>query len=102
MDMTELSFHHIAHELLKKEVEVITLQGNFVGRLLEVGRDVLVLESRGRGQHRVLGIRIETIVAIFRVENRIQRGPFGFGPGEVEDSSEHVESSSSSSSSSNH
>jgi hypothetical protein len=99
MDVTELNFHHIAHELIKKEVEVVTLQGNFVGRLLEVGRDVLVIESRGRIQNRLLGIRIETIVAIFRVENRIPRGPFGFGPGEVEESSDHHESSSSSSSS---
>jgi len=97
--VTELNFHHIAHELLKKEVEVVTLQGNFVGRLLEVGIDVLVIESRGRIQNRLLGIRIETIVAIFRVENRIPRGPFGFGPGEVEESSDHHESSSSSSSS---
>ena len=94
--MTELNFHQIAHELLKKEVEVVTLQGDFTGRLLEVGRDVIVLESRGRGRNRVLAIRIETIVAIFRVENFIPRGPFGFGPGEVEESSEHHESSSSS------
>ncbi|MEH7094359.1 DUF2642 domain-containing protein [Neobacillus vireti] len=93
--MTELNFHQIAHELLKKEVEVVTLQGNFTGRLLEVGRDVIVLESRGRGRNRVLAIRIETIVAIFRVETFIPRGPFGFGPGEVEESSEHHESSSS-------
>src|SRR4051794_30113141 len=95
-NVTELNFHQIAHELLKKEVEVVTLQGDFTGRLLEVGRDVIVLESRGRGRNRVLAIRIETIVAIFRVENFIPRGPFGFGPGEVEESSEHHESSSSS------
>jgi hypothetical protein len=95
MNVTELSFHQIAHELLKKEVEVVTLQGNFTGRLLEVGRDVIVLESRGRGRERILGIRIETIVAIFRVENFIPRGPFGFGPVEVEESPEHHESSSS-------
>ncbi|WP_180960164.1 hypothetical protein [Neobacillus cucumis] len=92
--MTELTFHQIAHELLKKEVEVVTLQGNFVGRLLEVGRDVIVLESRGRMRERVLAIRIETIVAIFRVENFAPRGPFGFNPSEVESESHHEESSS--------
>jgi len=95
--VTELNFHQIAHELLKKEVEVVTLQGNFVGRLLDVGRDVIVLESRGRVRPRVLAIRIETIVAIFRVENLGPRGPFGFGPGDAGDSPEHEESSSSSS-----
>ncbi|MEH7414563.1 DUF2642 domain-containing protein [Neobacillus drentensis] len=94
--MTELNFHQIALELLKKEVEVVTLQGNFVGRLLDVGRDVIVLESRGRVRHRVLAIRIETIVAIFRVETIGPRGPFGFGPGEPGESHDHEESSSSS------
>jgi len=92
--VSELNFHQIAHELLKKEVEVITLQGDFVGRLLEVGRDVIVLESRGRVRPRVLAIRIETIVAIFRVENMVPRGPFGFGPGETQGPPEHDESSS--------
>jgi hypothetical protein len=94
--MTELNFHQIAHELLKKEVEVITLQGEFVGRLLDVGRDVIVIESRGRVRPRVLAIRIETIVAIFRVENIIPRGPFGFNQGQFEESpDQHHESSSS-------
>ncbi|MFJ7726636.1 hypothetical protein ACIQXV_10760 [Neobacillus sp. NPDC097160] len=79
--MTELNFHQIAHELLKKEVELVTLQGNFTGRLLEVGNDVLVLESRGRIRPRLVAIRIEVIVAIFRVE-QMPRGPFGFNPPE--------------------
>ncbi|WP_160718845.1 hypothetical protein [Bacillus sp. USDA818B3_A] len=95
--MSELDFHEVAHELLKKEVEVVTLQGNFVGRLLEVGRDVIVLETRGRVSLRVLAIRIETIVAIFRVENLGPRRPFGFGPGEGEHGPDQDESSSSSS-----
>ena len=90
--MSEINFHQIAHELLNKEVEVVTTQGSFTGRLLEVGRDVLVLESRGRIRSRVLAVRIELIVAIFRVE-QVQRGPFGFGPGEIEDGPEQIESS---------
>ncbi|MDR4946943.1 hypothetical protein [Neobacillus cucumis] len=97
--MTELNFHQVAHELLKKEVEVVTLQGNFIGRLLEVGRDIIVIESRGRVRPRVLAIRIETIVAIFRVENITPRGPFGFNQGPFEDSTDHHHESSSSSSS---
>ncbi|MBM7652879.1 hypothetical protein [Neobacillus cucumis] len=96
--MTELNFHHVAHELLKKEVEVVTLQGDFTGRLLEVGHDIIVIESRGRVRPRVLAIRIETIVAIFRVENIIPRGPFGFNQGPFEESTDHHHESSSSSS----
>jgi hypothetical protein len=80
MIMSELNFHQIAHELLNKEVEIVTLQGNYTGKLLEVGKDILVLESRGRIRPRILGLRIEVIVAIFRIE-QMQRGPFGFSPG---------------------
>lgn len=90
--MTELNFHQIAHELLEKEVEIVTLQGNFTGKLLEVGKDVLVLESRGRIRPRILGVRIEVIVAIFRVE-QMQRGPFGFSPGQNSVEEEQHESS---------
>ncbi|MFK9090665.1 hypothetical protein [Bacillus salipaludis] len=90
--MTELNFHQIAHELLKKEVELVTLQGNFNGRLLEVGKDVLVLESRGRIRPRLVAIRIEVIVAIFRVE-QMPRGPFGFNPEELNHEQDQHESS---------
>jgi len=90
--MTELNFHQIAHELLKKEVEIVTLQGNFTGRLLEVGKDVLVLESRGRIRPRLLAVRIEVIVAISRIEH-MPRGPFGFTPEEFESEHEQHESS---------
>ncbi|MBO0960950.1 hypothetical protein J1P26_14710 [Neobacillus sp. MM2021_6] len=90
--MTELTFHQIAHELLKKEVEIVTLQGTFTGRLLEVGKDVLVIESRGRMRQRLLAIRIDVIVAIFRVE-QMPRGPFGFIPEEIEQEHEQHESS---------
>ncbi|MFZ7944462.1 MULTISPECIES: hypothetical protein [Bacillaceae] len=90
--MTELNFHQIAHELLKKEVEIVTLQGTFTGRLLEVGRDVLVLESRGRMRQRLLAVRIDVIVAIFRVE-QMPRGPFGFTPEEFDQEHDQHESS---------
>lgn len=76
-------FYQITQENLNKEVEVITLNGNFNGRLHEVGKDVIILHSRGRTGSRRLVIRIETIVAIFRVEF-VQRGPFGFMPEEEE------------------
>jgi len=85
--MSEINFHQIAHELIQKEVEIVTIQGNFTGKLLEVGRDVLVIESRGRVRPRLLAIRIDTIVAIFRVE-QISRGPFGFNPGDTENEQE--------------
>ncbi|MGG1401572.1 hypothetical protein ABE288_27700 [Bacillus salipaludis] len=81
--MTDLNFHQIAHELFKKEVEVVTLQGSFNGRLKTVGSDVVILHSRGRGVPMDLAIRIEAIVAIFRVE-MIPRGPFGFNPMEAQ------------------
>ncbi|WP_169802727.1 DUF2642 domain-containing protein [Neobacillus soli] len=81
--MTEINFHQIANELLKKEVEINTIQGNFSGRLLEVGKDVLVLESRGRIRSMLVAIRIETIIAIHRVE-QMPRGPFGFNQQEFE------------------
>lgn len=92
--MHERTFHQIAHQLLKKEVEVITVQGNFNGRLIEVGKDIIIVESRGRIRHVLLTIRIETIVAIFRSEP-MPRGPFGFNPGD--DGREHEEHESSSS-----
>jgi hypothetical protein len=89
-DMSEVSFHQLAHDLLRKEVEVVTLQGTFSGRLDEVGKDIIVLETRGRGRSMAVAIRIETIVAIFRVE-QMPRGPFGFNPQEFEH--DHIESS---------
>ncbi|MEO2074066.1 MAG: hypothetical protein ABGX20_01420 [Bacillus sp. (in: firmicutes)] len=87
--MTEINFHQLAHELIKREVEVVTLQGTFTGRLLEVGSDVIVLETRGRMRSTIVAIRIETIVALFRVEQHRPRGPFGFSPEEFENEHEH-------------
>jgi hypothetical protein len=82
--MSDLNFHQIAHDLVNKEVEVITLNGNFNGRLHETGKDVIILHTRGRAGNLRLVIRIEAIVAIFRVEPA-PRGPFGFMPeGEFE------------------
>ncbi|ETI66377.1 DUF2642 domain-containing protein [Neobacillus vireti] len=89
--MTETNFHQIAHELLNKDVEVITLRGDFSGRLINVGTDVIVLERRGRFRPVNLAIRIETIVLIYRAEP-MPRGPFGFAPEEFEEE-HHVESS---------
>jgi len=74
-------FRQIAQGLVNKEIEVITLNGNFNGRLHEVGNDVIFLHGRGRTGAMNLVIRIETIVAIYKVEF-VQRGPFGFMPGE--------------------
>ncbi|OIK08615.1 hypothetical protein BIV60_25745 [Bacillus sp. MUM 116] len=89
--MTDFNFHQIANELLKKEVEITTLQGSFNGRLKAVGSDVVILHSRGRGTPIELTIRIETIVAIFRVEMMVPRGPFGFNPleSQIEHEDEH-------------
>lgn len=78
--MAERHFHHKAHEHVEKEIEVITLQGNFTGRLIEVQGDILVLETRGRMRPVILFIRIETVVAIYQVEP-MPMGPFGFNPG---------------------
>ncbi len=88
--MADANFHQIANKLLKKDVEIVTIQGNFNGRLLEVGKDVIVLESRGRIRLRLLTIRIEAIVAIFRAEFMPSR-PFGFNP-EPHEHEEHESS----------
>jgi hypothetical protein len=90
--MTEINFHQIATELLKKDIEVFSLQGKFSGRLLEVGKDVLVLESRGRVRPFYLAVRIETIVALHRVE-QMHRGPFSFDTEEIDSADDHHESS---------
>ncbi|MCL6570110.1 MAG: DUF2642 domain-containing protein [Bacillus sp. (in: Bacteria)] len=90
--MAEINFHQIATELLKKDVEVVTLQGKFSGRLLEVGKDVLVLESRGRVRPFFIAVRIETIVVIHRVE-QLHRGPFGFDLEKIDHVDDHHESS---------
>jgi hypothetical protein len=87
--MAEINFHQLAQELLKREVEVVTLQGTYTGKLLEVGKDVIVLETRGRMRSTLVAIRIETIVALFRVENIQRRGPFGFNQEAFEDEHEH-------------
>lgn len=94
--MNEKTFHVIAQDHLKKEVEVVTVQGTYTGRLLFIGKDFIVLESRGRMREVEIAIRIEFIVAIFKVES-FPRGAFGFGPfgggheEEHESSSEHHE-----------
>ncbi|WP_042355844.1 DUF2642 domain-containing protein [Bacillus rubiinfantis] len=78
--MSEKNFHEAASELLHHEVNVLTTQGNFEGKLLSVGTDVLVLENHFLGGHPVkLFIRIEEIVALYRAERR-PAGPFGFMP----------------------
>ncbi|WML31373.1 DUF2642 domain-containing protein [Neobacillus sp. OS1-32] len=92
--MSEKTFHQVAGELLHHEVIVITRQGNFEGKLLSVGNDVIVLESRQMGGRPVkLFIRIEEVVAIYRAERRPPMGPFGFMPmgEEFEESSEKHE-----------
>lgn len=93
--MTEKGFHQIVLEHLEKEVEVITLQGNYSGRLTHAGKDVIVIHSRGRGFPMNLAIRIDTIVGIYRMEFA-PRDPFGFNPGIAELEREEKESNSNS------
>ncbi len=92
--MSEKTFHQVAGELLDHEVNVITRQGNFEGKLLSVGTDVLVMQNQVLGGRPVkLFIRIEEVIAIYRSEQR-PVGPFGFMPigEEFEESSEKHES----------
>ena len=77
--MSRQDFSSFANSLLNKEVEVITSQGTYSGTLLEVGRDVIILQSRINGMSTHLAIRIELIVAIFRLPTGHQGGPF-WGP----------------------
>lgn len=91
--MNEKTFHQVAGELIHHEVIVITRQGNFEGKLLSVGKDVIVIENHRLGGRPVkLFIRIEEVVAIYRAERR-PIGPFGFMPmgEEFEESGERHE-----------
>lgn len=90
----ETTFNQLSHDLLEKEVEVITLQGDFTGRLLDVGKDVIVLETRMRQRPLRVNIRIEAIVAIYRSETPIMpRSPFDFHFGETNFEGQQNESS---------
>lgn len=76
----EPNIHHMCHEHLEYEVEVITVNGEFSGKLVEIGKDAIILEStRMRQQPMRIFIRIETIVAIYRIETMVPRGPFDWG-----------------------
>lgn len=90
--MSEKTFNQIAQEYLNEEVEIVTLQGNFSGRMLSVSQDTIILENRMRGRPLKVMIRIETIVALYRL-NIMPRGFFDF-PMENELEQTQTESSS--------
>lgn len=76
------NLHHMCHEHLDLEVEVITVNGEFSGKLVDIGKDAIILESsRMRPQPMRIFIRIETIVAIYRIDLPVPHGPFDFGFG---------------------
>ncbi|NRD79537.1 DUF2642 domain-containing protein [Bacillus sp. BRMEA1] len=77
--MSENTFHSFAQNLVEEEVNVITTRGDFNGRLISVGKDVILLQNRMGPQHLTLGIRIAEIVVLHRAELG-PRGPFGFMP----------------------
>jgi len=87
--MNDLSFQHFTQKYLEEEVTIITKQGTYDGRLLDVGTDVLVIENRRGPRPLKLIIRIGEIVVIHLSELTPIRA-FGFMPpmGEME---EHVE-----------
>lgn len=93
MKEKEKNFYHNGQELLENEVEVITSQGNFSGKLLELGKDVIIIESRIGQRPTRLIIRLDEVVAIYRVDP-FPRGPFDFfgGPGPEFEQEEHGES----------
>jgi hypothetical protein len=65
--MSRENFINQANRLVGQDVEVITTEGTYVGRLLSVGSDSLVLETRIRGQVVRMIIRLALIVALFRL-----------------------------------
>lgn len=77
--MSDALFHEFALDHLNEEVNVVTTQGNFEGRLLKVGNDVIILTNRAVRRPVKVLIRIEEIVALYRAE-LAPRGPFGFMP----------------------
>lgn len=81
--MSEYTFLQLANHYVNKNVEIITTQRNFHGRLLSVGKDVVVLQEAMPMRPVEFGIRIDQIVAITREDQR-PRGPFGFMPQEME------------------
>lgn len=77
--MSDALFHEFAHDHLNEDVNVVTTQGNFEGKLLKVGSDVIILSNRAVSRPTKVLIRIEEIVALYRAE-LAPRGPFGFMP----------------------
>lgn len=90
--MNENTFYYYAHEHVNEEVNVITTQGSFEGRLLSVGKDVILIQNRMVPRPLKIIIRIEEIVALHRAELG-PRGPFGFMPrtNELDESGERRE-----------
>lgn len=83
-------FQSFAHHLLNKEVEVITSDGSYTGTLIEVGSDILILQTRVQGRLVRLAIRIALIAALFRLTIG-HRGPFWIqGPEEQLESSDFL------------
>lgn len=84
VNMSEKYFHHLAHQYLNKNVEIITTQGEFNGELLSVHKDIVILRSflRMRNQLEII-IRIDQIVAFFH-EEQFQRDLFNMMPHQVE------------------
>ncbi|MDP4084097.1 MAG: hypothetical protein Q8934_05715 [Bacillota bacterium] len=90
--MGEKTFYQGAHPYLNKQVEIITTQGTFSGKLLSISQDVVILQSMMRMRPRDIVIRVEQIVALYR-EEQMPRGPFDFMPQEpeIEESEESQE-----------
>ncbi|MBS4208680.1 hypothetical protein [Bacillus sp. FJAT-50079] len=86
--MKDQNFKDFADGLVEKEVEVITFDGTYTGRLLSVGSDSIFVETTIQGRSVQLAIRISFIVALFQLVPSTRRGPFWAPYSEVEEENE--------------
>jgi hypothetical protein len=78
--MDQRDFRDLAHKLVGKDVEVITVHGTFRGTLLSVGSNFIIMRTRIRGRLVRLIIRLALIVALFRILLGGTEGSFVWTP----------------------
>lgn len=67
--MKKSDFIQFAHRLLGDEVQVVTTVGPYFGKLKFVGDDVLGLKTHMGGNQERVVIRIEEVVALFKIQH---------------------------------
>ena len=76
----EKDFFEYAYDLLGEQVQVITVEGTYHGKLKELEKDFLLLITHTRGQNSIVAIRFKKIIGISRTLFTERRRPNFFGP----------------------